>query len=370
MPESLAEHSLFDMVDVPLPSSRQSSIPRQLEARPTFSSGDVCRTPAVYIGRAVSSCSGAAHAPGDRARRVSGSAGPGVPLEGGRGKRKGKAIKLDRGYRRPRWWRPPMPRARPHRRSKRRVKRAVEAAQRTGEQVQASTGAEADIVISVLQESLRKAILRAEQAEAKLAQAAESIARRCISPVLLPHHKSYTNSSYSSPAAKRSARLQRRAQRRAALKLKESSSATPTAPEPQQPRPAAPVQQQYPMGDPTRSLQQERRRHEVAQQKIQWQQICEQDPFYRCNFNCPVVEYQEPIQITWWDIFWALPQICLAMAAEIDIRSVPQIVLAIAAEINDSDAADLFWTVLGVVILLFCVSELIRIILAGSPFQH
>jgi len=49
---------------------------------------------------------------------------------------------------------------------------------------------------------------------------------------------------------------------------------------------------------------------------------------------------------------------------------VPQIVLAIAAEINDSDAADIFWTVLGVVILLFCVSELIRIILAGSPFQH
>ena len=59
------------------------------------------------------------------------------------------------------------------------------------------------------------------------------------------------------------------------------------------------------------------------------------------------MEEEEARQIAWWDIFWALPQICLVVSAEIDIRAVPQIVLAIAAEIDGSDAADLFWTVLG-----------------------
>ena len=118
--------------------------------------------------RAVNSCSSAAYAPGGSAWRVSGSAGPGVPLGGGREVRKGKAIRLEQGYRRLRWWRPPRPRARPNRRRKRQVLRTVMAAMGSRRQVSASSVEEADIVIRVLQESLRKVILRAEEAEAKL----------------------------------------------------------------------------------------------------------------------------------------------------------------------------------------------------------
>ena len=82
--------------------------------------------------------------------------------------RKGKAIRLEQGYRRLRWRRPPRPRAKPHRRSKRQVKKHVWAAMQKREQVQACSAQEADVVICVLQESLRKAILTAE-VTAKLA---------------------------------------------------------------------------------------------------------------------------------------------------------------------------------------------------------
>jgi len=166
----------FDMVDEPsfVPSVAATSSRRcdSLDGARQATGAYVRRTPAVSYSRAVSSCVGAAHASGGHAWRVSGSAGPGAPRGGGRGVKRGRAIRLSQGYRQPRWWRPPKPRASPHRRHKRQAKKTLMAAMQAGQTVRPSSSGEANIVIVVLQESLRKAILRAEQAEEKLVLAA------------------------------------------------------------------------------------------------------------------------------------------------------------------------------------------------------
>ena len=200
-----------------MPSSRRSSIPVPLIEARTGTQRGLRRTPVVSRDRAVGSCSHAAHAPGRRAWCVSGTAGPGAPRWGGRGGRKGKAIQLGQGYRQPRWWRPPKPRPRPNRRRKRRVKQAIMASLDTGGQVSAAPGAEADIVIRVLQESLRKAILRAEAAEAKLLAPRVELQTQPAQTkysVLQPHYRGFPKPQYSSPVDKREARLMRRAKHR------------------------------------------------------------------------------------------------------------------------------------------------------------
>ena len=234
-----------------MPSSRRSSIPVPLIEARTGTQRGLRRTPVVSRDRAVGSCSHAAHAPGRRAWCVSGTAGPGAPRWGGRGERKGKAIQLGQGYRQPRWWRPPKPRPRPNRRRKRRVKQAIMASLDTGGQVSAAPRAEADIVIRVLQESLRKAILRAEAAEAKLLAPRVELQTQPAQTkysVLQPHHRGYTQPRYRSMAEKRDARLSRRADRRAAKLMvaqpelprpekEEVSAAAVVAAQPELPRP-------------------------------------------------------------------------------------------------------------------------------------
>lgn len=107
------------------------------------------------------------------------------------------------------------------------------AAMGAGETVQSSSGGEADIVIIVLQESLRKAILRAEKAEAAQAlllaqqEAASQLGTQWHS-VLQPHHRGYTRSQYGSAVEKREARIQRRAERRAVLELSVIGAPTPS----------------------------------------------------------------------------------------------------------------------------------------------
>lgn len=112
------------------------------------------------------------------------------------------------------------------------MKKTVMAAVGAGVQLATSSHGESDIVIRVLQESLRRAILRAEAAEANLLTSGAESRQQAAQMkflVLMPHHHGYTNPHYLSYADKREARIRRRTKRRAALFAQLQSQAPSTA---------------------------------------------------------------------------------------------------------------------------------------------